>query len=216
METTKHQEKHQNVLAISDKAVAEISKLRSQEPDADQLALFVEITGTKGDAFTYDLYFAPLEEVDSETQTILDRDNLKLVVNNDDTNDLVGAVLDTNRDLLAGGLVIRNPNTPPSPPSPLADLARSLELSGSVEDKVRTVLEQAVNPSIASHGGRAELVRVESDTVFLRLDGGCQGCAMSKVTLTQGIEVAIKAALPEITSVVDETDHLAGQTPFYS
>ena len=35
------------------------------------------------------------------------------------------------------------------------------------------------------------------------------------MTLSQGIEVAIKEAVPEITSVVDVTDHASGANPFY-
>ena len=77
------------------------------------------------------------------------------------------------------------------------------------------VLDQQVNPSIAAHGGRAELVRVEQGTAYLRLGGGCQGCAMATVTLSQGIERAIIRALPEITNVVDVTDHQSGTNPYF-
>jgi Fe-S cluster biogenesis protein NfuA len=65
----------------------------------------------------------------------------------------------------------------------------------------------------AAHGGRAELVAVEQGTAYLRLGGGCQGCAMATVTLSQGIERAIIQALPEITSVVDVTDHQTTSRP---
>ena len=81
--------------------------------------------------------------------------------------------------------------------------------------RVAQVLEQQINPSIASHGGFAELVAVEGDTAYLRMGGGCQGCGMAKVTLSQGIEVAIKDAVPEITRVVDVTDHSSGDNPYY-
>ena len=78
------------------------------------------------------------------------------------------------------------------------------------------VIETQVNPSIASHGGFATLVSVDVDTVFLTMGGGCQGCAMSKATLRQGIEVAIKQNVPEIAHVIDVTDHATGATPYYS
>jgi Fe/S biogenesis protein NfuA len=77
------------------------------------------------------------------------------------------------------------------------------------------VLERQINPSIASHGGRADLVAVEEETAYLRLSGGCQGCGMASVTLGQGIEVAIKDNVPEITNVVDVTDHAGGANPYY-
>ena len=38
---------------------------------------------------------------------------------------------------------------------------------------------------------------------------------MATVTLTQGIEVAIKEAVPEITEIVDVTDHAAGTNPYF-
>ncbi|NIT96973.1 MAG: NifU family protein, partial [Actinobacteria bacterium] len=54
------------------------------------------------------------------------------------------------------------------------------------------MLDTQINPAIAGHGGFAELVAVEDDTAFLRMGGGCQGCGLAQVTLSQGIEVAIK------------------------
>ena len=75
---------------------------------------------------------------------------------------------------------------------------------------------EAINPSLASHGGYADLVGVEDTTVFLSMGGGCQGCAMSAATLREGIQVAIKEAIPEVTEIVDATDHAAGDNPFYT
>ena len=60
-----------------------------------------------------------------------------------------------------------------------------------------------------------ELVAVDDDTAYLRLSGGCQGCGMASVTLSQGIEVAILDTVPEITEVVDVTDHATGSNPYY-
>ena len=81
--------------------------------------------------------------------------------------------------------------------------------------RVLQVLDQQINPSIASHGGHAELVAVEDNTAFLRLSGGCQGCGMASVTLSQGIEVVIKEQVPEVTRVVDVTDHASGENPYF-
>ena len=69
---------------------------------------------------------------------------------------------------------------------------------------------------IAMHGGRADLVAVDEDGVaYLRLSGGCQGCGLAAVTLSQGIEVALRDSVPEVVSVVDVTDHASGANPFY-
>ena len=77
------------------------------------------------------------------------------------------------------------------------------------------VLDSQINPSIAAHGGHAELVAVEGDTAYLRLSGGCQGCGMASVTLSQGIEVRLKESVPEILRVVDVTDHASGTNPYF-
>ncbi|MBI4260849.1 MAG: NifU family protein [Actinobacteria bacterium] len=102
-----------------------------------------------------------------------------------------------------------------APASPAVGAHATGDLSGDVAQRVAQVLDMAINPSIASHGGRAELVAVEDDTAFLRLSGGCQGCGMASVTLTQGIRVAITEAVPEIANVVDVTDHASGTNPYF-
>ncbi|MDA0368410.1 MAG: NifU family protein [Proteobacteria bacterium] len=80
---------------------------------------------------------------------------------------------------------------------------------------VRRVLDEQINPSVASHGGHIALVDVQGDTVYIRLEGGCQGCGMADVTLKQGVEVAIKQAVPSINAVLDSTDHAGGQNPYF-
>ena len=77
------------------------------------------------------------------------------------------------------------------------------------------MLEAEINPAIAAHGGRADLVAVDEAVAYLRLSGGCQGCGLASVTLSEGIEVAILEAIPEITKVVDVTDHASGTNPFF-
>jgi Fe-S cluster biogenesis protein NfuA len=80
------------------------------------------------------------------------------------------------------------------------------------------VLEDQVNPAIASHGGRADLVALDEDkkVAYIKLSGGCQGCAMSRMTLSQGIETMLKESIPELTGVLDVTDHASGENPFYA
>jgi Fe/S biogenesis protein NfuA len=198
------------VLTITEPARRKVLELRAAEPEGERLALCVEVTGTRGGEYTYDLYFQPLEEAEP-TDVVQDDGELKVVIPAGSVDALRGATLDMSRDLLNPGMVMLNPNRPASP---LVE-GGPLELSGTVEERVRQVLEARINPAIAAHGGRAELDRVEGDTAYLRLAGGCQGCAMSRMTLTQGIEVALREAVPEIARVVDVTDHAAGDNPFY-
>ena len=89
------------------------------------------------------------------------------------------------------------------------------DLSSPLAQRLVAVLEEHVNPSIASHGGRADLVAVEDGAAYLRLSGGCQGCGMAATTLSQGIEVAILEDVPEIDRVIDVTDHASGTNPYF-
>jgi Fe/S biogenesis protein NfuA len=89
------------------------------------------------------------------------------------------------------------------------------DLSGPVAEQVVQVIDTLINPAIAAHGGMAEVVAVEDNTVYVRLGGGCQGCGMAAVTLSQGIEETIRSNVPEITKVVDVTDHAEGTNPYY-
>jgi len=87
--------------------------------------------------------------------------------------------------------------------------------SGPIAEKVAAVLEQQVNPAIASHGGRIDLVEVEGTEIYMEMSGGCQGCAMSRMTLRQGVEKMLRQAVPEITAIHDVTDHSAGENPYF-
>jgi Fe/S biogenesis protein NfuA len=202
------------VLRISDAALEQIQDLRSQEVEADTLALWVEISGASGDSFTYDMYFQAVADA-SPVDWVDKRDGFAVVVPVDSVDRMRGAVLDLSRDINQGGMVIQNPNQPPPPLRSSPAMGPAPDLSGPVAQQVMQVLEHQINPAIASHGGRADLVAVEDETAYLRLSGGCAGCGMAAVTLSQGIEVAIFEAIPEITRVVDVTDHAAGTNPFY-
>ena len=61
-----------------------------------------------------------------------------------------------------------------------------------VKEKVQKILDEMINPAIASHGGFVDLLDVKENLVYLRLGGGCQGCGMVNVTLKQGIEATLK------------------------
>ncbi|MEX1272255.1 MAG: NifU family protein, partial [Acidimicrobiia bacterium] len=110
------------------------------------------------------------------------------------------------------GLAMNNPN---SPASPVLGAPPPGELSGPLADQIQQVLTEQVNPAIAGHGGQAELMSVDGSVAYMRLGGGCQGCGMASVTLKQGIERILKEAIPEVTEVVDVTDHASGDNPYY-
>ena len=121
-----------------------------------------------------------------------------------------GAVLDVNEIAGEEGLVVINANTP------AVAGCTSGDVTGPVAERVLEVLERDVNPQIAMHGGRAALVAVEGAIAYVEMSGGCQGCGMARATLSQGIAVAITDAVPEISEVVDVTDHISGVDPYFA
>ena len=197
------------VLAVTEPALVQVLALRANEADADELGLRVEITGVAGVEFTYDLAFDADADADPAAgDSIVLQGELPVIVPADSIDRLRGATLDLPRNG-SEGLVMRNPNRP----NPLAGV--ELELSGDVPDRINQLLDQSVNPALAAHGGYARLEGVQDDVAYVTMGGGCQGCAVSAVTLREGIEAAILEAIPEITRVEDATDHTAGANPFY-
>jgi NFU1 iron-sulfur cluster scaffold homolog, mitochondrial len=84
-----------------------------------------------------------------------------------------------------------------------------------IRKRVQNLLEQEINPALGMHGGFVELIDVKKNAVFLRLGGGCQGCASASMTLKMGIEKAIREQIPEVGEILDTTDHAAGRNPYY-
>lgn len=196
------------VVIVTEGALETILGIRDSEDDPATLVLRIAVNGQNGVEYTYDLSFEPQDELEGENVTYQAGD-MGIVIPVDSVDQLQGATLDLPSSPGQGGLVIRNPNRP----DPLA--GKKLELVGDLPEKVTQLLVESINPSLASHGGFAELVGVEDDKVYVRMGGGCQGCAMSQATLVEGIAKSIKEEIPEVREVVDVTDHASGDNPFY-
>lgn len=200
------------ILTVTDEARSKIVEVRAGEPDPETLALRVQVNGESAGAFTYDMELAPLTNAADE-DLVQRHDDLSIVIAADSIEKLAGATL----DFTGAGMVMNNPNRPaptPSSPSSFGDRPGA-DLSGELPQRVIAVLDEQINPAIAAHGGFAELVAIEDDVAFLRMGGGCQGCGLAAVTLSQGIEVAILEGVPEIAKVVDVTDHASGENPYF-
>ena len=199
------------VVELSHGAVEKVREFRAGVDDPDSQAMWVEVTGVHRGEFTYDLSLKPLAAA-ADGDSVEHLDGLPVVVPARDVEALNGATIDWSDDLMRGGLVVSNPNRP----SPVVEPPTAEGLEGDVAERVAQVLDRHINPAIAMHGGMAQLVGVEGDTAYVRLGGGCQGCGMAGVTLDQGIESAIVAAVPEVARVVDVTDHASGENPYYA
>jgi len=219
------------LLAITDQAIEKDAEFRRQFDDPEDEALWVEVSGISGGEYVHRISLGGLGGT-SPADVVEHHGDLAIVVPKSSVEKLRGATIDWSKPPKQSGFTVVNPNKPPAPKAPPTELpmmspatappasppidARPpADLSGDVAQRVIQVLEQQVNPAIAEHGGHAELVAVEEDAAYLRLGGGCQGCGMATVTLSQGIEVAISEAVPEIARVVDVTDHAVGTNPYF-
>jgi len=205
------------VVTLTPEAHKVVREALDQEPDPATLALWLEVRGVQGESFVYELYFQAISDAD-EGDVRQAQEDIEIIVPAASVDRLRGARLEWS-DEGGGGLVLVNPNAPTpkeaAPNVPPEVLAKGID--GVLARRVVAVLEQSVNPAIASHGGRADLVALDEDdgTAYLRLSGGCQGCAMSQMTLRQGIESALLEEVPELTRILDVTDHGSGENPFY-
>lgn len=198
------------IVTIDDKALVKLLEIRDRETDAPDLGLVIRITGIGDGSFTYEMALTRVQ--DAAPDDVVQPGEFPVIVAAADVENLTGARLGMSRDLLNPGFVLDNPNSPS--PRILGDAAPA-DLAGPVAERVQQVVADVINPAIASHGGMVEVVEVADETVYVRLAGGCQGCGMATVTLSQGIETTITQLIPEITKIVDVTDHAAGTDPFY-
>src|SRR6267378_1304497 len=178
------------------KVKIEAVRAKSGRPDA---RLRIAIAGRRGGQFIYELDLVAPEDA-PPTDIAVQTTGLRLLVEPGSALNLEGAVIDLDPSALGGALHIDNPNAGWRDP---------------VAARIQEVLDRQINPSVAAHGGFVDLLEVRGGSAYVQLGGGCQGCAQVGVTLRQGIEVAIKAAVPQIVEVIDVTDHAAGTNPYF-
>jgi Fe/S biogenesis protein NfuA len=187
-----------NMLAITSKAREMLDSFVEKSGEED-LTLRIEIIGRGPKGFQYDLQFVG-SDGGQEDDVIADVEGVSVRVAIRSAQYLDGTTLDFKETLMGGGFAFDNPN-----PMWIDELSI----------RVAEIINEKVNPAVASHGGVVELIGVDDDKAIIAFGGGCQGCGMADVTLKQGVEVMIKENVPEILEVVDTTDHAAGSNPFY-
>jgi Fe/S biogenesis protein NfuA len=190
--------KETRMLEITDIAKQKILDFMESK-DQKGSSLRVAIRGRGPHGFQYEMGFVSPENY-AEDDIVLDLGGLSAVIDPETVPNLKGSTLDYIDDPMQSGYRVDNPN-------PL--------WTDPISQKVQEVLDAEVNPGIASHGGHVSLEEVRDGIAYVKLGGGCQGCGMAGVTLTQGIVVSIKEGVEEITDVVDVTNHEAGSKPYY-
>jgi len=186
------------LLTVTPDARAKIDSVRSSNDFLDAL-LRVKVAGRSGPRLQYEIALEDPRDR-TEADVAVELGGLTVVVDPDSADQLAGSTIDLDPGITGGGLRVDNPNEGWRDP-----LARA----------VQAVLDTRINPGVGGHGGMVSLIDVRDGTAFMRFGGGCQGCAAVDVTLRAGVEAALRDAVPEITAVVDVTDHAAGENPYY-
>ena len=175
------------------------------EQEAEKLAVRIEVLDSSPLAPRYDLALVADDERASDDR-VFQVDGFEVVVPDGSIELLDGATVDWVESMAGSGFKVDSPNLRPIG----ADAP-----TGGLADRVRQVIDSQINPSIAAHGGSVSLVDVRDTVVYLEMSGGCQGCGMASVTLSQGIHRILGEAVPEITEIRDVTNHAAGASPYY-
>ena len=187
-----------SMLTVTPGAREKIDSVRTFNdfPDA---VLRVRVVAKDGPRFRYEIALEDPRDR-SDADLVVPVGGLDVVVDPQSAADLAGATIDLDPAVTGGGLRVDNPNEGWQDP-----VARA----------VQDVIDRQINPGVGSHGGMVTLVDVRDGTAYMRFGGGCQGCAAVDVTLKQGVETAIRTAVPGISAIVDVTDHEAGASPYY-
>jgi Fe/S biogenesis protein NfuA len=187
------------ILSFDEGATRKLAEMR-EAGRFEAAALRVTVI-EEGASFRYQIEVVS-DDTREEGDAVADCDGISFYVGASSAPLLRGATLQYVDDLGGSGFRFDNPNRPRLLEDPLAA-------------RVQRVLDEEVNPGVAAHGGRVTLMDVQDGRVYVRFGGGCQGCGMADVTLKQGVVAALQRAVPEISEVLDTTDHDAGDDPYY-
>lgn len=186
-------------LTITEAAIEKIVGAKSAE---DRSGVALRITASEeGAKFRYELKLVATD-TKTDDDSIIELDKIAIYLDANSTERLRGATLDFVDDINGSGLKFDNPNKTTLGQDPLAG-------------RVQELLDDRVNPGLAGHGGHVSLMAIQDHKVILEFGGGCQGCGMVDTTLKDGVTATLLEAIPEITDVIDITDHEAGENPYY-
>ena len=190
----------ESTLTVTDAAAEKIRAAKTSE-GRDNVALRV-MAREDGAKFRYELKLVDTDSKEAD-DSVIHLDGIDLYLDRESALRLHGATLDYVEDISGSGLKFENPNQ--------TTLARHPHAG-----RVQELLDDRINPGLASHGGVVSLVDIQEARVVLRFGGGCQGCGMADLTLKEGVSAQLKQQIPEITEVIDVTDHAAGENPYYT
>lgn len=203
--------KTEDILEVSPAAIEKIAEL-IEGRGKEGLAVRVAIRGSlPGGGYQTEFKFLSRDEAD-EQDVIQKVGNFDLLFEPDVAEMIQGAKVDFDESRYSAGFNIEYPEKSMYPP----EAEPGKHWDNPVAQKVQDVIDQHINPGVASHGGWVVLKEVKEKQASVEMGGGCQGCGLAAVTLRQGVEKAILQAVPEIEAVLDLTSHEEGEDPYYS
>jgi Fe/S biogenesis protein NfuA len=184
-------------LRLSELAADRIRAFRQRQghPDA-----WVSVTpgGLKGERLTFTFALVEPGEIGTDEVLVEGAADVLFLAPRVISRHVVGSRVEA--DAVSGALSLETDYNPDQDP-----LARA----------VQEMLDIEINPAVASHGGYIGLLDIADGVAYVQMGGGCQGCGLAEVTLSQGVRTAIVERFPEIVEVVDTTDHASGTNPYY-
>jgi Fe/S biogenesis protein NfuA len=183
-------------LSITDLAHKQINKEIQNSKTLNGVQIIIEPTAPLKANYRLKLVDVPLDE-----SIKFEVSGIEIFTERKTASYLEGTIIEINEE---GNLEGRNPQF------------SITKLSGSLEEQIQLMLDEQVNPMLASHGGNVMLEGIKDSAAYVRFGGGCQGCSMIDTTVKQGVEVMLIEAIPELSGVYDITDHSEGESPFYT
>jgi IscR-regulated protein YhgI len=210
---SEHEDK--TMIQLTDDARARIQALVDAGAVRDPALRIALATGEDGEVrspMDREYAISLVEREDKQkTEIAINLDGIRVLLNLDTSTLLSGATISWSDE--DGGFRVETPR--PKRQERTVTSTGGAGLSGPLAERVQAVFDELVNPRIAAHGGAVELVDVADDVIYVRMTGGCQGCAASALTLRQGIDRMVREEIPEVRDIVDLTDHEAGANPYY-
>ena len=190
-------------LTVTDRAIEKIFSVIESENMIPKDTLFrLRVSGKGSKEFEYQMGLdVRKNEIEHKFDSFFNLEKFDMVIDENSLIKLNGAVIDYKIELNNEGFVITNPNVPKV---------------SEIEQRISDHLDATINPQIATHGGKIDVVRVDGDVLLIEMKGGCQGCSSSGTTLQYGVEQQILSQFPEISRIDDITEHEEGENPYYS
>lgn len=189
------------ILSVTEAACQKLASVRADQPGGGaDLAVRLRVV-EEGTIFRYGFQLVR-QSHRLEDDAVVDAGGTPIYIDAESVSRVSGGTLEFLDDAGGMGFRFQNPNKTRLADNPLAQ-------------RVQEVLETQINPGVNQHGGWVSLVDIQDSRVYVRLNGGCQGCGQASATVNDAVATALRESIPEITEVLDATDHARGANPYY-